>query len=89
MTQQLQQLLDLAHGILDQVLEHPHYEELIARGFEPGETSVVSAQWAILFLHFKITQFTESMDNQKFSDVIASAKTESTKKIAHILHLEI
>ena len=82
MSQQLLQLLNLSHEMLDQVVEHPHYQELIARGFEPGETSVLSAQWAILFLHFKITKFAQSMDNQKFSDVVAKSKTKSTKKIA-------
>jgi hypothetical protein len=82
MKQQLQQLLELACGILDQAIEHPQYEELTQRGFDPGETSVFEAQRVINLLHLKITKFSASMDNQIFSNVLVKTKNQSIKNIA-------
>lgn len=81
MTQQLQQLLNQAHALLDQVLDDPQYQRLLKRGFTP-ENTIFNAQRLIVSLELEIKDFTEKSLVGQLIDVIADAKLEASKKIA-------
>ena len=84
MTQQLQQLLNQAHALLDQVLDDPQYQRLLKRGFTP-ESTIFNAQRLIASLDLEIKDFTQKSMVEQLVDVIASAKLEASKKIAEYI----
>ena len=87
MTQQLQQLLQLlnqSHALLDQALDHPQYQRLLKRGFTP-ENTIFNAQRLIVSLELEIKDFTQKSMVEQLVDVIANARLEASKKIAEYI----
>ncbi|WP_138506544.1 hypothetical protein [Nostoc sp. PA-18-2419] len=84
MTQQLQQLLNQAHTLLDQVLNDPQYQTLLKRGFTP-ESTIFNAQRLIASLDLEIKDFTEKSMVEQLVDVIANARLEASEKIAEYI----
>lgn len=80
MTQQLQQMLDQAHALLDQVSDHPDYHSLLEQGFTPKNT-IFNAQKSIVLLQLEI-KFAQKSIDEHLVDVITDAKLEASKKIA-------
>lgn len=87
MTQQLQQLLNQAHALLEQVLDDPQYQRLLKRGFSP-ESTIFNAQRLIVSLELEIKDFTQKSLVEQLVDVIANARLEASKKIAEYIVFE-
>ncbi|MHC5823636.1 MAG: hypothetical protein ACYT04_49350, partial [Nostoc sp.] len=85
--QELQKLLNQAHTLLDQVLDHPYYQKLLEKGFTP-ENTIFDIQKSIVFLELDIKKFTQKSMLENLSDVIASAKLEASKTIAEYVVCE-
>ncbi|MHC5717471.1 MAG: hypothetical protein ACYTX0_36505 [Nostoc sp.] len=85
MTQQLQQLLDQAHALLDQVSDHQDYHSLLEQGFTP-ENTVFNAQKSIVLLQLEIKFAQKPIHEDEYLvDLIAHAKLEASKKIAEYI----
>lgn len=87
MTQQLQQLLNQSHALLDQALDHPQYQRLLKRGFTP-ENTIFNAQRLIVSLELEIKDFTQKSMVEHLVGVIANARLEASKKIAEYIVFE-
>lgn len=82
--QELQKLLNQAHTLLDQVLDHRYYQKLLEKGFKP-ESTIFDIQKSIVFLELDIKKFTQKSMLENLSDVITNAKIESLKTIGQYI----
>ena len=82
--QQLQRLLNQAHALLGEVLDDPHYQRLLKRGFTP-ESTIFNAQRLITSLDLEIKDFTEKSVVGQLVDVIADSKVQALIRIAEYI----
>ncbi|MHC5915878.1 MAG: hypothetical protein ACYTXE_33885 [Nostoc sp.] len=85
--QELQKLLNQAHTLLDQVLDHPYYQKLLEEGFKP-ESTIFDIQKSIVSLELDIKKITQKSMLENLPDVIANAKIEASKTIAQSILFE-